>query len=211
VDNFKVFPDGRADAKMDRSELQELHYITPVANALSILERGILSHNQALKIQHESVAMDEIQDRRRKVVVPGGKRLHDYVNLYFTGRNPMMYKRHADHAKLCVLRIDTSVLDLPNVVIADQNASSRYVRFGKSPDALLRIDRERLFAHSWQHDDQLEQWRHASLKCAEVLVPDRVEPALIMGAYASCPETLQYLLNFFSPATVVLNADLFFQ
>ena len=68
---------------MKLEELEELHYITPLANLRSIIERGILSHQKAEKIVHRSVAMDEIQERRKKVVVPGGRPLHQYVNLYF--------------------------------------------------------------------------------------------------------------------------------
>jgi hypothetical protein len=33
---------------MKRSELTELHYITPIANISSILRLGILSHNRAV-------------------------------------------------------------------------------------------------------------------------------------------------------------------
>ena len=70
---------------MTRAELTELHYITPIANVASILEHGIASHNRAEKLQHDSIAMPEIQDKRKSVVVPNGLGLHDYVNLYICG------------------------------------------------------------------------------------------------------------------------------
>jgi hypothetical protein len=89
---------------MTLDELQELHYITPIANMKSIVTKGILSHYKAEKIPHKSVAMDEIQERRKKVVVPGGRPLHHYVNLYFHARNPMMFKRKNSHEELCVIR-----------------------------------------------------------------------------------------------------------
>ncbi len=78
---------------MERHELTELHYITPIGNVPSILRQGILSHIRLQRVEHESVAMEEIQDRRAKVIVPGGLKLHEYVNLYICARNPMMYKR----------------------------------------------------------------------------------------------------------------------
>jgi len=71
---------------MKFEELDELHYITPIKNMGSICTMGILSHKKAEKIPHQSVAMDEIQERRKKVVVPGGRPLHQYVNLYFHAR-----------------------------------------------------------------------------------------------------------------------------
>nr|VFJ98995.1 MAG: protein of unknown function (DUF4433) [Candidatus Kentron sp. LFY] len=73
--------------------------------------------------------MADVQDRRNKIQVPGGMRLHQYANLYFDARNPMMYKRLAQVEVLCVLCVSTDVLNLPGVVITDQNAASDYVRF----------------------------------------------------------------------------------
>jgi len=99
---------------MKRDELQELHFITPIENVPSILELGILSHHRATQLQHRSIAMREIQDRRTSVVVPGaGRKLHEYANLYLCGRNPMLYKRR--HDAICVLAVSTDVLDLPGV------------------------------------------------------------------------------------------------
>lgn len=83
----------------------ELHCIMPIANAHSVMTNGILSHEQAAKLAHRSVAMAEIQDRRDKVHVPGGLRLHQYANLYFHARNPMMFKRKDQAGSLCVLRV----------------------------------------------------------------------------------------------------------
>jgi len=136
---------------MTREDLDELHYITPIANVASILSDGILSHQRAGKVRHESVAMGEVQERRKKVMVPGGRRLHEYVNLYIHGRNPMLFVRRGQHEQLCVLRISPAVLDLRGVVIADRNASSDHVRFGPAPAALALVDRDRVFAEYWTH------------------------------------------------------------
>jgi hypothetical protein len=170
---------------MRRDELQELHNIQPISNMRSILERGILCNRRAAKIPHTSVAMEEIQDRRRVVVVPGGLPLHNYANLYFNARNKMMYKlrRTIGCQSLCVLRLDPAVLDLEGTVIADQNASSTYARFFPSPGGLSFIERDRIFAGSWLHNDQRDTWRHAAEMCAEVLIPDFVAAGFIVGAY----------------------------
>lgn len=135
---------------MERHELAELHYITPIANVPSILRLGILPHSRSKSVQHESVAMDEIQDRRAKVAVPGGRRLHDYVNLYICARNPMMYKRQAQHGELCVLRISPHIIDMAGVVVTDGNASGDYVRFAAAPRGLGIVNREWTFADDWR-------------------------------------------------------------
>lgn len=109
---------------MERSLVTELHYIAPVANLPSIARWGIVSHNLAERVEHQSVAAAEIQDRPVGKRVPQGLLLHDYVNLYLHARNPMM-SRLAYHGAepIVVLRIKPLVLDLPGVIIADGNAA----------------------------------------------------------------------------------------
>src|SRR5687768_12873759 len=78
---------------LDRSRVRELHYITPISNLPSIGRLGILSHEAADRLQAASIAMPEIQDIRATKRVPNGLRLHQYANLYFDARNPMMSAR----------------------------------------------------------------------------------------------------------------------
>jgi len=87
---------------MNYDELPDLHNINHLKNLGSILELGILSHDKAKKIKHYSVAMAEIQDLRAEVVLPNGRGLHAYANLYVNARNTMMYKRKELHRELCV-------------------------------------------------------------------------------------------------------------
>src|SRR6266702_230791 len=96
----------------------------PIANIGSVILHGILSYERAAKLEHHSVAMQPVQDRRDQKQVPGGLRLHQYANLYFHARNPMMFKRLAEAPDLCVLRVSTEVLQLEGAVISDQNAAS---------------------------------------------------------------------------------------
>lgn len=197
---------------MQRDQLNELHYITPLVNVPSILERGLLSHRRAKAFSHDSVAMAEIQDRRTRVRVPGGRPLHEYVNLYFHARNPMLYKRLPMHGSLCVLRVSTDVFDLPGVVIADRNASSGYVRFGPVPGGLALLDHHDVFAESWQHpEDQIATWRHASVKCAEVLVPDSVDRRFILGAYVPGQPGHGYLAATAPDLPAEIDRHLFFR
>lgn len=66
--------------------------IMPLENIASVIENGILSHDN-INTEHKSIAMSEIQERREKVYVPNGLRLHQYANLYFDYKNPMLYKK----------------------------------------------------------------------------------------------------------------------
>jgi hypothetical protein len=195
-------------------DIEELHYITLIRNMGSICTMGILSHKKAEKIAHQSVAMDEIQERRKKVVVPGGKPLHQYVNLYFHARNPMMFKRKDAHQELSVIRVSRDVLSLPKVVMADRNASSDYVLFTSAPDGLRFINKSLVYAKYWHHDDPIEKFRHASIKCAEVLVPDIVPIDFMLGTYVSCEESKIRLYDIIKEIKpdfpIIVNPDLFF-
>jgi len=196
---------------MNRDDVKELHYIAPIANVASILQHGLLSHNRARKLAHHSVAMSEIQGKRTKKVVPGARPLHDYVNLYFHARNPMLYKRQAEDQALCVLRISAAVLDLPNVVITDGNAASEYTAFWPSPSGLQFLRREDVFAEWWTDDDPIEQYRKKSAKCAEVLVPDQISVQQIIGAYVSCPTAKAELEGAGFRLAIAIDAHLFFK
>ena len=169
---------------MDRSLVTELHYIAPVANLPSIARLGIVSHNLAKRVEHSSVAAAEIQDRRVGKRVPQGLALHDYVNLYLHARNPMMSRlTYAGCAPIVVLRINPSVLDLSGVIIADGNAAADSTLFLPSPQGLARLEKERVYARWWTDPDTFVYWEKKRKRCAEVLVPKRVEVQLITGAY----------------------------
>ncbi|MFX0202809.1 MAG: DUF4433 domain-containing protein [Candidatus Hodarchaeota archaeon] len=195
---------------MDRSELPELHYIAPIENIRSILVRGILSNRRARPLNPATVAMREIQDIRAGKSVPNGRLLHDYANLYICARNPMLRKLRAHHLDICVFAINTDVLDLPYVVIADGNAASSYTAFWSSPGGLAKIDGDRVFAEYWTNDDQIQEWYNKRVKCAEVLIPDRVEPRFIRGAYVSCQLSEQKLLGEGFDRPITIDSHLFF-
>jgi hypothetical protein len=191
------------------ARVTELHCIMPVGNIPSVMQNGILSHEQAAKLPHHSVAMQDIQDKRDQKSVPKGLRLHQYANLYFHARNPMLFKRRFED--VCVLRLSTDVLSLPGAVITDQNAASDYVRF-LSPTQWGVLDFDDIFAMDWRHPgDPYRYYRHKSRKCAEVLIPQRVAPNMITGAFV-VDEAVRSRLNqpnFTLPT--LINPEFFFR
>lgn len=199
---------------MTFEELEELHYIAPIANMGSICTLGILSHKKAERIFHKSISMDEVQEKRKKVVVPCGRPLHQYVNLYFHARNPMMFKRKDLHKELCVIIVTKNVLRLSQVVVTDGNASSDYVRFYSVSDGMGIIDKALVFSKYWSHEDPIEKFKHTFIKCAEVLVPDKVPADFLLGAYVSCKESKQNLYGIIKDIKqdfeITVNPDLFF-
>lgn len=176
---------------MNLTDLDELHCIMPVVNLPSVVQHGVLSHVRVQSLtggQHASVASARVQAIRAGKQVPQGRPLHEYANLYLYARNSMMFlilnEGGVTAAELAVLRLHTDVLDVPSTVIADGNAAGKYTSFRASPGGLAHVDKDRCFADSWKHpDDQIEEWRHKSEMCAEVLVPDSVPPRFLLGAW----------------------------
>lgn len=163
-----------------------LYNIMPIDNIPSVLKRGILCYDAALRDDpnHVSISMDEVQRRRDRVILPNGVRLHQYANLYFAYNNPMLYKRKAQAAELCVLAVSIHVLDLEGCVVSDQNAASNYVRFFEPQEGVREIDFQKIHAQYWTHaDDPYKEKQHKLIKCAEVLVPHCIPQSYIMGAY----------------------------
>ncbi len=161
----------------------ELHCIMPLQNISSVMTHGILSYERAAKLEHHSVAMQPVQDRRDQKQVPGGLKIHQYANLYFHARNPMLFKRKDEAANLCLLQVSTQVLALNGTVISDQNAASDYVRF-LHPEQWQLLDFDAIYAMDWRHPgDQIAYWGHRAQKGAEVLVPHCVDRQFITGAH----------------------------
>ncbi|MFZ2725779.1 MAG: DUF4433 domain-containing protein [Methylococcaceae bacterium] len=167
------------------NRVTELHNIMPIANIPSVLEHGILSHEQVRNLTHEDISMPEIQERRDTIRVPNGLLLHQYANLYFHARNPMMYKRRHEANNLCILSISINVFKIPNVVITDRNASSNHVSFYfDCLSAKENLDFNMIYAQDWTcPEDQAEERKRKSIKCAEVLVPNSIPVEYIQGAY----------------------------
>lgn len=196
---------------MELSDLKELHYIVAVENVPSILEHGILCHKLARELKHKSVAMEDVQDIRARKTVPNGLLLHRYANLYLNARNPMMFVLRDDHANLCVLRISKSILKIARVIVTDGNAARRLTVFREPIKGLKKLNSQLLFAKYWTHEDPWEEYQHKGICCAEVLVPNKVRPDFIEGAYVSNRQTAKRLSKTCSHLKIDVNPAIFFE
>ncbi len=196
---------------MERDDVIRLFYITAIENISSILQIGLLSYNRALALAHRSVAMPEVQDLRENKRVPNGMPLHDYVNLYFDARNPMMYTLKNDASNLCVVGVSPTLLERGDVVLSDRNAASGYARFGSSPSALALINKDLVFANTWNCPaDPVEYWRRKTIKCAEALAPHLVEANYIQGVYVCSLEALAQVRTLSPTVKIIVRPSMFF-
>jgi len=172
---------------------------------------GIVSNELSKKLSHGSLAMEEIQTKRKNKRIPGARRLHQYANLYFDAHNPMLSKRRNQNNQICILRVNTSVLDVPDAIISDRNAASDWARFNTVIDGLAALDKDKIYARYWTNaNNQYDLWENKSTKCAEVLIPDKVEPKYILGAYVANKTALKAFKKLKIQLTVCIKSDIFF-
>ena len=196
---------------MNRTDIQEPHFITYIDNLPSILKLGIISRNKAIrdKVQFRCIAEPGVQDRRKKKIPGTSKELHDYANLYFDAHNPMLSKRRSENDEICVLRISRDVLDLPGVIVTDKNAA-RECWFKPVDQGLSLLDADEIYATFWiDRDDPINEYRRAGIKCAEILVLDCLNSRYIMGAYTANQIALEAVKQV-SSLEVEINSGLFF-
>lgn len=196
---------------MNRSDINELHFITYIGNVPSIMRSGIVSRNKAERdgIDNHDISEGSVQDRRSGKKIPGTRNeLHDYANLYFDAHNPMLSARRSRNNEICVLRVDNNVLDLEGVIVTDKNAA-RECWFRPVSEALPLLDAKEVFVEYWTSDDLIEEYRLKGIKCAEVLVLDCVDPEYISGAYVANTIALN---NFKQVASIPVrtNNSMFF-
>jgi hypothetical protein len=123
----------------------------------------------------------------------------------------MMYKRLGEANNLCVLRVSRQVLAIDGAVITDQNAASDYVRF-LAPGQWQALDFDAIFAMDWRHPDNPPAYfRHKAQKCAEVLVPQRVELQYLAGAYVVDQAAAVRLAAAGFTLPIAVNSMLFFR
>ena len=185
-----------------------IYNIMPIENIPSVLEHGILSYIIAQSIIHKSVAMNIIQNKRDKVIIPNGYDLHNYANLYFDARNPMMFKRKNED--VLVLKIDIRIIDLPDVIISDQNASSKYARFYEPSEAIDKLDFSMIYSRDWNDSNLFMYYKKKSAKCAEILVPDRIDPKYIIAAAVRDYDDKKRIEQYGFDRKIVVEPDWFF-
>lgn len=189
----------------------ELFYIAHLDNIPSIISNGILSHNRAERVGHHSIALPEVQGLRAVKKIPQGRALHDYVNLYFNPRNPLMYLRRDEVDSLCVLSVHSRVLQAKGAVVSDQNAARDCVAFYDPSVDFEKLDFDKIYLRNWNVLDPFEKYMLKGILCAEALIPDAVSWNYIKSAYVADDSVLRKLNDFGFDRPITIKPDMFFR
>lgn len=196
-------------------DIKFLFNINDLKNLDSIFQYGLLSKNEKIKCGISSVDLSnaDVQKIRDNKRIPNHGMLHDYANLYFNPRNPMMYYliNHKKLDDLCIICIDKRVLDLDGTVVSDRNAASELAAF-ESPDKGKRyINFPKVFSKYWTSDDLSLQYENKQIQCAEVLVLNKVPRKYLIGILVCTQKAKEKVEVLNLGIQVAINKDLFFQ
>ena len=125
---------------------------------------------------------------RRSERVVFSRPLHDYVPLYFTPRNPMLYVRRDMQDDIVILCLDRNLIFGDGAVFTDGNAASNPTSFFNDLRHLGSLDWQCIRAERW---NEFEDGRRK--RCAEVLVPDHIPFARVERVIVRTEETLYRL------------------
>ena len=169
-------------------------FITHIDNLESILEKGILSHNdvakQNLKIQ--DISNQSVQERRKKnykfkKIVGNDRTLHDYTNLYWNPNNSMMSYLICNkqmYHDIVILDINASkLISSEKWIISDGNAASSTTNFYDKNSLNVKIVSEIIKSCREATSEFTEENKRRM--CAEFLYPNKVPIENIIKI--SCP------------------------
>lgn len=127
--------------------IEYLYHMTYINNLDSIIRNGLLSHNEAYRrgLIKADISHPDVQDRRANLRVDNIP-LHEYVPLYFSPRNPMLYKRREIQEDIVILGIDPYLILEPNVIFSDGNAAAAETRFYRGIQMLDNLSWEVIWA-----------------------------------------------------------------
>ena len=149
-----------------------LYHITHVDNMQSIHKYGLLSHKRAHTTGYviEDIAdPDVINIRTWKKVPESGKRIVEYVPLFFTPRTPMLFVKKEMQDDIVILCLDNVLLLREDVIFTDGNAASYETNFFNDLQSIDNLDWECIRSSYWSNFEDGTRKRSA-----EVLVPSHV-------------------------------------
>lgn len=156
-----------------KHNIKYLYHMTAISNLRSILEHGLLSHKEAhrLGLVMMDISDPEVQRRRDdKKDTIYNRFLHDYVPLYFSPRNPMLYRRREIQKNIVILEINPEVIFKANTVFSDGNAASKGTNFYNDVAMLDNLRWNIINALNWSDFPDGRR-----IKCAEVLVYPKID------------------------------------
>lgn len=156
------------------NNIRYLYRMTHYSMLDSTLKHGILSHNEADKRglinPMYDISNPDVQNRRHQI--------HDYVCLYFSPRNPMLYFHRNRQQDIIFLGVDFNIISENGACFTDGNAASDDTQFYRDISQLNRLKWEIINDPFWSNYPDGKR-----VKCAEVLIPHKINVQKILKIF----------------------------
>lgn len=201
---------------MTQPQIKNLYYITHINNIPSILENGILCHQQLLDSQVEFTPIydENIVNHRQQRSISNNNTLWNYANLYFQPRNPMMYRvvKEGYIKDIAIISIKPQVLEEPGVIITDGNAAHNQTQFYSLSDGQGKLKKNwKIIKNEWWDKDNTDGSKRIIM--SECLIPKKVIPTLIDSIFVPSDTVRKKINSWIEKLNipVIKEGDLFFQ
>ncbi|NBI43592.1 DUF4433 domain-containing protein [[Haemophilus] felis] len=157
---------------LERYGVRTINHMTHIDNLSSILENGLLAHNNPYR--KKDISNQGVNARRERIEPIYSRKVHDYIPFYMNVKNSMLYvvqKQEEDN--IVILGYSPDILFAKGIIFTDRNAATNAVKFTDDSYDLGKqdfIDMDRVFninGESW--DKELKH-----IMQAEMLVPEKV-------------------------------------
>ncbi len=177
---------------IQKHNIRYLYHMTDLRNLASVLQHGLLSHNEAHRrgLVSEDISNQEVNKRRGETSIDDTP-LHDYVNFYFQPKNPMLSVKRDIQSQIVFLGADPRLLLEQTTVFSDGNAAADRTTFYRGTNLLDRLPWEAINAAYW-----IDFADGKRIKCAEILVYPKVEVSNVLRifCYPAARETTVQLV-----------------
>lgn len=172
--------------------IKYLYHITHKENLGNILKYGLLSNDESRQgLNIVDIADNEVNSRRSAIEPINNSSLHEYVPLYFNPRNPMLYKRIDIQHDIIIIALDSYLFFNRGRIFTDGNAAANKTLFYDDIRDLNQLDWKCINSEFWSEFPDGKR-----IRCAEVLIPNKVNITSIEKIYVCDEKILDYVNSF---------------
>jgi O-acetyl-ADP-ribose deacetylase (regulator of RNase III) len=196
-------------------EIDKLYYICHIDNIKSILDLGLLSHNESQKVESKTIYDASIINHRNAIKPHKDKdyTLWNFANLYFNARNAMLYRvmHEIGEENVAIIQFNKLTIDYAqnnNSLISLGNAAHNESSFVDINNGIKQLKK---IWKSWNK----EYWNDADgskrLMMSELLVLEKIPPEFISSIYVANERIGDKVKSLTSFENIITQPNLFFR
>lgn len=175
-----------------------------IDNLLSILEKGLYSHDNIYK--KIDISDCDVNSRRSRSEPIFNKPIHSYVPFYFNPKNNMLSRRRNIQNDILILVFKKELLFKRKILFTDGNASCDRTCFYEKLGDLDNLDWDCIYTRGYYNDFE----DGARTRMSEVLIPDYVSVDNIEAIICNNFKTKSRVERIAKGKKVLVNSKFYF-